>query len=197
MMPIERMRLEMESRNLSKKTIKAYLFYVEGFLMSVKKDPYLVTVEDVKIYTSQLLTTRDPRTVSLAISSITFLFRHVLDKELNITYPKRPRRLPAMLTKEEVLSILNALINPKHRLIIETIYGCGLRVSETARLKKQDIRTDEDVLFVRQSKFRKDRIVTLPKGLGIRLKSYMIARNDDNPYVFDSQRGGHVTTKTI
>lgn len=194
---VERMELEMRSRGFSSKTIKAYTWHVQEAFRNINKEPSSITEEDIKSYTSKMLERRDPRTVSLAIASIKFLFSQVLGKEVDIPYPKRPKKRPAVLTKRDVISILNATKNPKHRLLLETIYGCGLRVSEATNLRKQDILPDEGLLFIRQSKGRKDRIIMLPKSLGSRLKSYIDARNDDNPYVFNSQRGGHLTIKTI
>ena len=110
---------------------------------------------------------------------------------------KRPKRLPEVLTKEETIAILKQIRNPKHRLLIETIYGCGLRVSEAAKLKKYDLRFNEGIILIKSAKGNKDRIVTLPKTTGVKLNAYIETRADNNPYMFDSNRGGHITIKTI
>ncbi len=57
-----------------------------------------------------------------------------------------------MLTKEEVAAIINSVINTKHRLLVETLYGCGLRVSEAIKLKKEDVRFGEGIVFIRQER---------------------------------------------
>ncbi len=139
----------------------------------------------------------DPRTINLRISAVKFLYKEVLGKELRINYMKKPKRLPEVLTQEEVVDVINSISNTKHRLLIETIYGCGLRVSEAIKLRKEDVRFGEGVIFIRQGKGRKDRIVTLPVSISNRVRAYFEARNDANPYVFDSSRGGHLTTMSV
>lgn len=139
----------------------------------------------------------DARTVNLHISAVKFFCRSILNREINIPFMKRPDRIPEVLTKEETSKMIGAIANPKHRLLVETIYGCGLRVSEAAKLKKEDIRFNEGLLFIRQGKGGKDRFVSLPASLSKRLESYLVLRNDANPYVFDSSRGGHLSIMSI
>lgn len=197
MEPLDMLAAEMRSRGFSRRTIDAYGFHVSAALGRMGKSPESVTECDIMSYTSGLLERHDPRTVSVAVASLKFFYLRVYGRAMDIPYPRRPRRLPAVLTKEEVSSILSSVRNPKHRLLLETIYGCGLRVSEAARLRKEDLLLGDGMVLIRQSKGRKDRLVTLPAGLGMRLKDYTEARADENPYVFDSQMGGHVTPMTI
>ena len=191
---IAKLELELKSRGLSRKTVKAYLFHASCFLKHMGTES---SQEDVQRYFVDLSETMDPLTINLRISAVKFFYQNVLGHRLQINFMKRPKRLPEVLTKEETIAILNQINNPKHRLLIETIYGCGLRVSEASALKKQDIRFDENILMIRQAKGRKDRVVMLPKAIAYRLKSYIDARSDSNPYVFDSARGGHITIRTI
>ena len=135
--------------------------------------------------------------MNLRISAVKFFYQQVLLKDFDIKYMKRLKRIPEVLTKEETVAILNQITNPKHRLLIETIYGCGLRVSEAICLKKADLRFNEGLIMIKQSKGRKDRFVTLPELLFSRLKGYIEIRADENPYVFDSNRGSHLTTKSV
>lgn len=185
---------EMKLRGFSQKTIMAYSFHAGGFLHFCKNNP---TEEAVRSYSLYMSARKDPRTVNLALSAIKFFFLSVLKKEIEITYMKKPRRLPEVLTKEETASVIAAIANAKHRLLIETIYGCGLRVSEAVKLRKEDLRFSEGLLFVKQGKNNKDRFVRLPLSLSERLASYIRARNDANPYVFDSSRGGYLTVKSV
>lgn len=191
---IAKLELELKSRGFSRKTVKAYLFHASCFLKHMGTES---SQEDIHRYSVDLSKTMDPLTINLRISAVKFFYQNVLGRELQVNFMKRPKRIPEVLTKDETIAILNRISNPKHRLLIETIYGCGLRVSEAAKLKKQDIRFEEGILYLRQAKGRKDRVVMLPKAIAYRLKSYIDARSDNNPYVFDSARGGHITIRTI
>lgn len=191
---IQRLELELKSRGFSAKTIKSYLFHVSCFLSRLGTN---TSQEEIQKYFVHLSEKSDPRTVNLRISAVKFFYRNVLKREIEVNYLKRPKRLPEVLTKEEMISILEAVTNPKHKLLLETIYGCGLRVSESSKLKKYDLRFNEGIMIIRAAKGNKDRLVMLPKTTGLKLKAYIESRADENPYVFDSARGGHVTIKTI
>ena len=191
---IQTLELELKSRGFSRKTVKSYMFHVSCFLNHAGTES---SKEDIQRYFVGLSERLDPRTVNLRISAVKFFYRQVLLKDFDIKYMKRPKRIPEVLTKEETVAILNQITNPKHRLLIETIYGCGLRVSEAVCLKKADLRFDEGLIMIKQSKGRKDRFVTLPKLLSSRLKAYFETRADENPYVFDSNRGSNLTVKSV
>ncbi len=191
---ITKLELELKSRGMSRKTIKAYLFHTSCFLKHMRTES---SQEDIQRYFVGLSETMDPLTINLRISAVKFFYLNVFDKRLDINFMKRPKRLPEVLTKEETIAILSQINNPKHRLLIETIYGCGLRVSEATKLKKIDLRFEEGILYLRQAKGKKDRTVSLPSSVSCRLEAYLAARDDTNPYVFDSARGGHLTTMSI
>jgi len=191
---IDKLEIELKARGLSRKTIKSYLFHVSRFL---EKTENCAPDDVIKKYFADLSEKMEPRTINQRISAVKFFYRNVIGRDISVPFMKRPNNIPEVLTKDEVRKMLFAVSNAKHRLILETIYGCGLRVSEAAKLKKEDLRFDEGVLFVRQGKGNKDRIVSLPLTLSKRLESYLVLRNDENPYVFDSVRGGHITIATI
>lgn len=191
---LEKLEIELKLRGFSAKTVKSYMFHASCFLNKVGVQ---APDEDVKRYFAELSERMEPRTINQRISAIKFFYRNILGKDLFIHYMKKPNRIPEILTKEEMRKMIASILNTKHRLLVETIYGCGLRVSEAANLKKCDLRFFEGVLFVRQGKGNKDRIVSLPLTLSKRLESYIDLRNDENPYVFDSARGGHLTIMSI
>lgn len=191
---IGKLEIELKSRGFSAKTIKAYTFHVSRFLAFVRID---APDGEIRKYFAELSERMGPRTINQRISAVKFFYRNVLGKDISVPFMKRPCAIPEVLTKSEIMAMLNALSNAKHRLLAETVYGCGLRVSEASKLKKEDLRFSEGVLFVRHGKGNKDRIVSLPMALSKRLQSYLVLRNDENPYVFDSARGGHITIATI
>lgn len=191
---ISKLEIDLRSRGFSAKTIKSYMFHTSCFL---KRLGAQAEHSEIQRYFAALSEKMDPRTVNLRISAVKFFYKNVFGKELALNFLKLPKRIPEVLTKDEVAAILNSINNPKHRLLLETVYGCGMRVSEAAKLKKDDIRFNENLIFIRQGKGNKDRTVSLPLTLSKRLESYLILRNDCNPYIFDSARGGHLTTKSI
>ncbi len=191
---LEKLEIELKSRGFSAKTVKSYVFHTSCFLKRIGAQ---AEHDEIQRYFTDISEKMDPRTVNLRISAVKFFYRNVLKREIDVCYFKRPKRLPEVLTKEEVAAILNSITNLKHRILLETVYGCGLRVSEAAKLKKCDIRFMDGLVFVRQGKGNKDRTVSLPLTVSKRLESYLFLRNDNNPYVFDSTRGGYLTTKSI
>lgn len=188
---------EIKSRGFSGKTLKSYMFHVARFLSDVKIDPITISDSDIQSYFLNIGNFMDPLTVNLRISAVKFFYREILGREFILNYVKRPKKLPEVLTKEETVRILKSISNTKHRLMIETVYGCGLRVSEVVRLKKDDVRFEEGVLFVREGKGMKDRVINFPTSLSSRLENYLNSRSDNNPFVFDSSRGGHLSIKSV
>lgn len=194
---LQKLENEIMSRGFSRKTLKSYMFHVGRFLSDVKADPDMIFDADIQKYFLNIGNFMDPLTVNLRISAVKFFYREILGRGLILNYVKRPKKLPEVLTKEETVRILRSISNTKHRLMIEAVYGCGLRVSEVVRLKKEDVRFEEGVLFVREGKGMKDRVITLPTSLSSRLENYLNSRSDNNPFVFDSSRGGNLSIKSV
>lgn len=193
---MEELEIEMKSRGFSKKTQKSYKFFVEDFLLFVKKNPEACKEEDVKKYLAYL---KDKgytnTTLNLAISALKFFFGILKIYILReIKRPKRERKLPVVLSKEEISKILNALDNPKHNLILKTIYGLGLRVSEIVSLKQEDIQFERGLVLIKNAKGKKDRCIALPKNLAEELKHYVSFNK--GKYLFEGRKG-KLSIKTV
>ncbi|GBL34750.1 putative integrase/recombinase y4qK [Filimonas sp.] len=109
------------------------------------------------------------------VNAIKIFFRTLDNKNLDpelIHRPKREKRLPNVLSKEEVKMILNALSNLKHRVMLSFIYSCGLRRSELLHLKPTDIDSKRHIVLIKQAKGRKDRIVPLSDKILEMLREY-------------------------
>jgi integrase/recombinase XerD len=132
-----------------------------------------------------------PNTLYLYLNAIKFLYRHVLGRPQHITLPlpKRAYRLPVVLSREEISCMIERTINTKHRLLLALAYGAGLRVSEVIKLRVEDLLFDERLIFVRQSKGKRDRQTIFPHSLIPQLSQYVSGRAP-NSYVFESERGG-------
>jgi integrase/recombinase XerD len=191
--PIRNLERELQIRNFSGKTVKAYSRFVRKFLeYSGGRELDENTVKD---YVQQKITVNDPSTVSANISALKFFFLNVLGKPISISYPKRNKTIPEVLTLEEVKKLIDAVQNPKHRLLVKLMYGCGLRVSEVVNLRKNDFDLDEGLIHVRLSKGRKDRFVKIPDSMKSDLGAYSKITYGD--LLFPSGRGGKLSTKSV
>ena len=99
-----------------------------------------------------------------AVCALRFLYLKTLGKDWHIEsipFAKQPKKLPLVLSQDQVRSVLEAITNPQHRVIAMTLYAAGLRVSEAVSLRITDIDSQRMLLHVVQGKGRKDRLVTL------------------------------------
>lgn len=164
---IKRTIEELKIRNYSNRTIKNYTDVIKAYLTWVDRNgrhidnkdrfkQYLLYLKDERHYSA--------RTINLHTAGIKFLHSKVLQtdeiKGLSIRM-KEPDSLPKVYTQSEVLEILNAATNIRHRLILMLAYGCGLRLSEIQLLRMCQIRFDTGVFLVENGKGKKDRIVML------------------------------------
>ena len=110
-------------------------------------------------------------------------------------YAKRHKKLPIVLSREEIAKIIEVTQNEKHELMISLAYGAGLRVSEVVNIRVEDINLGELSLLVKDAKGGKDRISILPEKLASDLQNMMTGKTGDQ-YLFESERGGKLTTRT-
>lgn len=192
---INRLETELKLRGFSPMTVRNYCFFVQKFLLSVHRpDSTDLTEEDVRSYLASLIETKSKSTTMLAAAAIKFFFTEVLKKTVSqIRVPKKDRRLPEVLSKDEVKTLINSAETLKSRLMISMLYSSGLRVSELVKLKPQDLRFEENVGWVRQGKGSKDRMFLLSTNLVQELKDYM--KNRNNAYLFSKEKP--LTTRNV
>lgn len=133
------------------------------------------------------------------IATITKFYKEIFQRNINLKhlYPKRKEnKLPKFLTKDEVKKILDATENLKHKAILTTIYSCGLRLSEVLELKIADIKTLENLLLVRQSKGKKDRVVMLSPLLLELLRTYYKSYKPKT-YLFEGPEGEKYSERSV
>ena len=190
---------EMNLRGFSQSTVESYLYYVENFIRFIKKSPKEVNSSDIKTYLERLIKEgKSSSTLNTAYSALQFYFEKVLRRKffVNIPRTKKAKKLPVVLTKEEVLQILGAVKNVKHKLILALMYSSGLRVSEVVDLKVCDLDLESRLLSVRQSKGNKDRTTVISDKVADVLKKYLVNK-DGKDLVFESDYGGKLTTRTV
>ena len=185
----------MELKNFSPKTQRAYLSAVKSIAEFYQKSPDKLTREQIEDYLLFLKKNgKSSSTVNVVYSGIRFLLKQVIENSdvvLKITNVKRPKILPEVLSADEVKKILDAPANIKHRVILMTAYSAGLRASEIANLKIEDINSARMQIRVNQGKGKKDRNTLLSKKLVEELRVYYKAyqprvwlfcsRNSDKP----------------
>ena len=166
----------MELRNLSKNTQRAYLRAVSGLAMHYKKSPDKVSKDMVEDYLLYLKNDKKhaSNSVGTAVSGLRFLYNHVLSNAENSPdYAQRKtRKLPVVLTQEEIWKIIDAPDNLKHRLILMTTYSAGLRASEVIALKPKHIDSKRMLILVEDGKGNKDRYTLLSERLLKELRHY-------------------------
>ena len=173
----QRMLQDMGIRNLALNTQLAYVQQVSAFARHFDCSPDSLGPEQVRAYQVHLLEERKLAAGSLSVvaAALRFLYKITLRRPWNdddIPMPKRPLKLPIVLSPEEVVRFLACVANTKHRAILTTIYASGLRVSEAVALRPADIDSSRMVLRVDQGKGRKDRYVMLSPRLLEVLRDY-------------------------
>ena len=186
---LKQLESELRLRGFSNETIRTYTFYNKKFLDFIKKHPKNVSEKDVKLYLSNLIEKgASNSTIALVKSALLFLYSEMLDKKFNIKTPKIPKKVPVVLTREEVRKLIDSVSNKKHKLILELLYSTGMRLSECVNLKVRDIEFDEGVIWVRKGKGSKDRIIILSKKLSDDLKSF-VSNSEGDSFVFKGKSG--------
>jgi len=176
----ERMISAMCQRGFSQRTHESYLASVSAIARYYKQSPDQLTLQQLQQYFLYLVEKRklSSSTCHAQFSAIRFLFLHVLGREDfadQIPLPKRPQKIPELLTRKEVSLIINACSNKKHKMMLLVCYGCGLRVSELISVKVRHLDSERKLLRVEQGKGAKDRAVVLSDTLLLQLKQYWIS----------------------
>jgi len=160
---------DMAMRGLREGTQRDYIRFVRSFAAVLGRSPDTATAEDVRRFqVHQAETGVQPPTVNGSVSALRFLFTVTLDRpdlSRRLVLVRQPRKLPAVLSVEEVGRLLEAAPGPKRKAALGTAYGAGLRVSEVVALKVGDIDSTRMLIRVEQGKGRKDRNAMLSPQL--------------------------------
>ncbi|MFZ2199416.1 MAG: tyrosine-type recombinase/integrase [Microgenomates group bacterium] len=186
-MEIERLQQYMRVAGYSPRTIEAYARCVEE-----------IGAQDLLFFLDKLARAgKSSFTMNQYHAAYKLYVTKVLMKPWHIPFPyaKRHKRLPVVLSRTEVGSIIEHTKNSKHRLLLSLAYGSGLRVSEVINIKVGDIYLDELSMMIKDAKGGKDRLSVVPEKLLNDLRN-MIAGKKSNDYLFESVRGGQLTTRT-
>jgi integrase/recombinase XerD len=173
----QRMLEDLQIRNYSPITIRIYLHSVAEFAHHFHKPPDQLGPEHIRQYQLFLMKEKQvslPSYIQM-VCALRFFFTHTLSQKIaieRIPFPRRERKLPMILSQEEVKALLEAPRTLRHRALLAVLYGCGVRVAEVTHLKVTDIDARRQVLWVRQGKGRKDRQTLLSPKLLELLRIY-------------------------
>ena len=187
----EKMKMDMELKGYSPKTIKSYIGHVSNFAKYYNKSPELLREKEIREYLHYCIMEKklSEGTVNYINSSLKFFYTKTLNRYWNsdkIARMKEPSKLPAVLSPDEVKSIFDVTENLKHKAILMTVYSAGLRVSEVCNLKITDIDSKNMQILIREGKGKKDRYSLLSKSNLDILREYW-SRYHPTEYLFSGK----------
>ncbi len=198
---IQKTREELIISGYSERTLKMYLCYLEDFFRKIKTPPEQISRDDLVKYIALKKEKENlsNTSISLVHSALKFFFEAVLkNKILNeIKVPKKEKKLPTILTKKEVKSLIKSAKAGRDRTIIEFLYSSGVRVSECAKMRVENLELKEGLARVQGGKGKKDRIIILSKKWIHNLKKYLKRKKIKSEFVFSKKNGKPITADTI
>ena len=193
----ERLMLQRYSQN----TVKTYkAFFIQFLNFFPDQHPEALEKQDIVRFMLESSKQRkwSDSTQNQAVNAIKFYYEKVLGQERTF-YEFRPRRsykLPGVFSEEEVMRLFEVITNLKHKTILMLIYGAGLRIGESIRIRNEDINLDRKTVFIKAGKGKKDRYSVLSENILVVLKHYLKAYKPDY-WFFEGPDGGQYTRSSI
>jgi integron integrase len=183
---LDQVRLQARTRHLARSTERAYVSRIREFILFHRKQhPAEMREPEVNAYLTWLATERHvaASTQNQALSALLFLYDEVLHQPLDriqgVVRARKPKRLPTVLTREEVGRVLAQLYGERH-MVATLLYGAGLRLMEALQLRVKDVDLGSRQLVVRQAKGAKDRVTVLPQCLLTPLHTHLHQRKREH-----------------
>lgn len=189
---------KMQLRNYSPRTIAMYCGVAKNVYQYYKRSLDTLSNKDIEEYLRYKLNQGcSSETIRVYIQAMHFIMLSIYKRTdfEKMHHPKRPSRLPTILSKQEIQLMLQQTKNLKHRTLLALAYSAGLRVSEVTNLKMQDIDFETTTLHIHQGKGRKDRLTIFSEKLIMPLRQ-LATHKPSNEYVFVSERGDKLTNRT-
>lgn len=195
---LKKLEVELKVSKNSKYTLRNYLVHNKEFFEFIKKEPSSIHGDDIKLYISEKLLNHAASSINLFLASLRFAYITLLKKDptQDIRRPKKEKKLPHVLSKEDVKKILESLSNKKSKLMISLIYACGLRVSELTNLKISDLDFSNKAGHIRQAKGKKDRAFNIPDALLEDLKE-QASLQENKEYLFTGHENKKLSTRNL
>lgn len=193
-------RKEMLRRGYSIRTIKAYKQCIKIFFNYCKKEPKKVNKTDIIDFLDRLKSKgASGSTLNVYLSALRFMYMDVLKKRLMIymKFSRKPKKLPIVLTKDEVKSLISVIENPTHALLVKLMYSAGLRISEVVKLRPVDLEYSKNYGWVRMGKGNRDRLFIIAKKLKKELREHILTNcHDKNSWIFKGYKD-HISISYI
>lgn len=189
---LKKIEIELKISKNSDYTIRNYVSSNSKFLDFIHKQPEQVNEDDIKLYLSENLSDRASTSIILFLAAIKYAYLNILKRDIThgIKRPKRERKTPTVLTKQEVKKLINSSETKKSKLMVSLMYAAGMRVSELVNLKVSDLNFEERIGHIRQAKGRKDRVFNIPNFLFLVLKKQAEKQSEaKQEFLFSGPKG--------
>ena len=173
---IEKSVTELKLKGYSPETVRSYLFFLKPFLGQID-NPETISLDKVKLFLAGLIDKYSNKSRSLAVSSLRFFFKRVVDRPdifVKLEVPKKEKKLPSVLSPDEVKKLIDSASNAKSKLILKMLYSSGLRVSELVNIMPKDLDFNQKIGWVRKGKGSKDRIFKIAETLSKPLQKWIV-----------------------
>ena len=192
----------MQLRNLSENTQRAYVQAINGLAKHYHSPPDRLSLQKVENYLLHIRNDlkRAPNTCGLTKAALRFFYSDVLGRQnmrIHFTVKRKRRKLPVVLTPEQVFQIIEAAPNPKHRLLLMTTYSAGLRANEVVNLKPEHIDSKSMLIKVVNAKGEKERYTLLSEKLLKELREYYKTYRPKGCLFPSEQRGKPLCTRAL
>ncbi|MEK6760887.1 MAG: site-specific tyrosine recombinase/integron integrase [Nanoarchaeota archaeon] len=196
---LEKLRVELKISKNSEHTLRNYIHANTILLDFSKKSPEEVNEDDVKLFISENLSDNASSSIILFLSAIKYAYLGLLGRDITIKIkrPKREKKIPTVLTKEEIKKLLDSLESRKSKLMVSLIYASGMRVSEILGLKIDDLDLEEKTGQIRQAKGKKDRIFNIPSFLIADLRKQIKKQKESQQIFLFTGPKGKMTSRNI
>jgi integrase/recombinase XerD len=196
---LKKLETELKISKNSEYTIRNYINANEKLIDFLEKSPDQITTDDTKLFIAENLTDKAATSIILFLSAIKYASITIFNTDITapIKRPKKEKRLPTTLSKDEIKKLLTELKTEKSKLMISLMYACGFRVSELANLKTSDLNFPEKIGHIRQAKGNKDRLFNIPEFLLDELQDLVVLQKNNGQEFLFQGRNGKISTRNL
>jgi len=196
---LKRIEIELKISKSSPHTIRNYLNANKSLINVVKKNPDKITTDDLKEFMAEKLSDKASVSTIMFLAAIRYAYSSILNTDITagVKRPKKEKRIPEVLSKDEIKLLLDSIENKKSKLMLSLIYACGFRVSELTNLKIQDLNFENKAGYVKQGKGKKDRIFNIPEALFTELKEQAEKQKQEGQEYLFTSKNGRLTSRNL
>jgi integrase/recombinase XerD len=196
---LKKLEVELKISKNSPYTIRNYVNSNKELLKKTEKRPDEITTDDIKNFMAENLTDKAAMSIILFLSAIKYAHSTIFNNDItaSIKRPKKEKRIPTTLSKDEIKKLFAELKTEKSKLMASLMYACGFRVSELVSLKITDLNFPESIGHVRQAKGNKDRAFNIPEFLVDDLQELVVLQKSKNEDFLFSGKNGKLSTRNL